>query len=62
MRKTNFKESVKPSRGYFLEGNVNKNERHTAKSMLTQLKQCVENGVIEKDEVPKLETIQNWIA
>ncbi|CAG8837939.1 44098_t:CDS:2, partial [Gigaspora margarita] len=44
------------------KGNVNKSERHTAESMLTQLRQCVENRVIEKDEVPKLETIQNWIA
>ncbi|CAG8849051.1 39969_t:CDS:2, partial [Gigaspora margarita] len=48
--------------GYFLEGNVNKSERHTAKSMLTQLRQCVENGIVEKNEVPKLETIQNWIS
>ncbi|CAG8810860.1 6128_t:CDS:2 [Dentiscutata erythropus] len=37
-------------------------ERHTAKSMLTQLRQCIENKVIEKDEVPKLKTIQNWIT
>ncbi|CAG8724536.1 13378_t:CDS:2, partial [Racocetra persica] len=43
-------------------GNVNKSERHTAKSMLTQLKQYVKNRVIEKDEVPKLDTIQNWIV
>ena len=48
--------------GYFLEGNVNKSERHNAESMLTQLKQNVENGVIEEEEVPKLETIRNWIS
>jgi hypothetical protein len=48
--------------GYFLEGNVNKSERHTAESMLTQLKQNVENSVIEEEEVPKLETIRNWIS
>ena len=48
--------------GYFLEGNVNKSERHTAESMLTQLKQNVENGVIEEEEVLKLETIRNWIS
>ena len=47
---------------YFLEGNVNKSERHTAQSMLAQLKQNVERGVIEEDEVPKLETISNWIS
>ncbi|RIB27923.1 hypothetical protein C2G38_2137580 [Gigaspora rosea] len=47
---------------YFLEGNVNKSERHTAESMLTQLRQCIENGEIEKNEVLKLETIQNWIS
>ncbi|CAG8623933.1 7253_t:CDS:2, partial [Gigaspora rosea] len=29
------------------------------KRISKKLKQCVENGVIEKDEVPKLETIQN---
>ncbi|RIB02573.1 hypothetical protein C2G38_2049963 [Gigaspora rosea] len=49
-------------KGYFLKSNINKSERHTAESMLTQLKQCVENGIIEKNEVPKLETIQNWIS
>ena len=48
--------------GYFLEGNINKSERHTAESMLTQLKQNVENGVIEEEEIPKLETIRNWIS
>lgn len=48
--------------GYFLEGNVNKSERHTAESMLVQLRQNVEDGVIEEEEVPKLETIRNWIS
>ena len=48
--------------GYFLEGNINKSERHTAESMLTQLKQNVENSVIEEEEVLKLETIRNWIS
>ena len=47
---------------YFLEGNVNKSERHTAESMLAQLKKNVEDGVIEEEEVPKLETIRNWIS
>ncbi|GES73513.1 hypothetical protein GLOIN_2v1880126 [Rhizophagus clarus] len=47
---------------YFLEGNVNKSERHTAESMLTQLKKNVEDGVIEEEKVPKLETIRNWIS
>ncbi|RGB21662.1 hypothetical protein C1646_822859 [Rhizophagus diaphanus] len=42
-------------------GNVNKSERHTAESMLAQLKKNVEDGVIE-EEVPKLETIRNWIS
>ena len=30
--------------------------------MLTQLRQNVENGVIEEEEVLKLETIRNWIS
>ncbi|CAB5391648.1 unnamed protein product [Rhizophagus irregularis] len=47
---------------YFLEGNVNKSERHTAESMLARLKKNVEDGVIEEEEVPKLETIRNWIS
>ncbi|CAG8749855.1 31354_t:CDS:2, partial [Gigaspora margarita] len=47
---------------YFLKDNTNKSERHTAKSMLIQLRQCVKNGIIEKNKVPKLETIQNWIS
>jgi hypothetical protein len=48
--------------GYFLEGNIDKSERHTAESMLSQLKKCVENGIIDEEEVPKLETIRNWIS
>ncbi|CAB5367288.1 unnamed protein product [Rhizophagus irregularis] len=47
---------------YFLEGNVNKSERHTAESMLARLKKNVEDSVIEEEEVPKLETIRNWIS
>jgi hypothetical protein len=47
---------------YFLEGNVNKSQRHTAESMLAQLKQNVKDGVIEEEEVPKLDTIKNWIS
>ncbi|RHZ83394.1 hypothetical protein Glove_95g8 [Diversispora epigaea] len=34
---------------YFLE----------AESMFFQLKQCAENGIIDKEEIPKLETIRN---
>lgn len=30
--------------------------------MLTQLRQNAENGVIEEEEIPKLETIRNWIS
>ncbi|RHZ76317.1 hypothetical protein Glove_199g142 [Diversispora epigaea] len=48
--------------GYFLEGNIDKSERHTAESMLFQLKKCVENGIFHEEEVPKLETIRNWIS
>ncbi|RHZ56311.1 hypothetical protein Glove_402g101 [Diversispora epigaea] len=47
---------------YFLEGNIDKSERHTAESMFFQLKQCAENGIIDKEEIPKLETIRNWIS
>ncbi|CAG8726937.1 6965_t:CDS:1, partial [Racocetra fulgida] len=47
---------------YFLEGDVDKSKRFTATSMLECLKRKVEEGELGDDEIPKLQTIQGWIA
>ncbi|RIB03488.1 hypothetical protein C2G38_2224882 [Gigaspora rosea] len=44
------------------EGDVDKSKRFTAASMLECLKSKVEEGELDKDEIPKLQTIQGWIA
>lgn len=48
--------------GYFLAGNVNKSDRYTAQDMHQALQEKVLEGEIESDIVPKISTIQNWIA
>ncbi|CAG8712835.1 6177_t:CDS:2 [Gigaspora margarita] len=47
---------------YFLEGNIDKSKRFTAASMLECLKRKIEEGELDEDEIPKLQTIQGWIA
>ncbi|RIB06166.1 hypothetical protein C2G38_2217817 [Gigaspora rosea] len=44
------------------QGNVDKSKRFTAASMLECLKSKVEEGELDEDEIPKLQTIQSWIA
>ncbi|CAG8849239.1 16381_t:CDS:2, partial [Gigaspora margarita] len=44
------------------EGDVDKSKRFTAASMLEYLKSKVKKGELDEDEIPKLQTIQDWIA
>ena len=48
-------------RAYFLSGNVDKKNRFTAETMLADLKQRVEAGMLDPNELPKIKTIENWI-
>ncbi|GES80407.1 hypothetical protein GLOIN_2v1790148 [Rhizophagus clarus] len=44
------------------EDNINKSERHTAESMLIQLKKNAKDRMIEEKEVLKLKIIRNWVS
>jgi len=47
---------------YFLAGDVNKSEKYTAQEMHNELKELVEEGILEAEEIPKVPTISNWIS
>ncbi|CAB5163047.1 unnamed protein product [Rhizophagus irregularis] len=48
--------------GYFMAGNADKSNRYTAQDMQRELEKCAQEGEIDKDNVPKVTTIQNWIS
>ncbi|GES72774.1 hypothetical protein GLOIN_2v1767687 [Rhizophagus clarus] len=48
--------------GYFMAGNADKSNRYTAQDMKNELDKCAQEGEIDKDDVPKVTTIQNWIS
>lgn len=47
---------------YFLAGDVDKSEKYTAQEMYNELKELVEEGILEAEEIPKVSTIGNWIT
>ena len=47
---------------YFLAGDINKSEKYTAQEMHNELKELVEEGMLEAEEIPKVSTISNWIT
>src|SRR6185369_4671070 len=47
---------------YFLAGDINKSEKYTAQEMYNELKEPVEEGILEAEEIPKVSTIGNWIT
>ncbi|CAG8824345.1 26517_t:CDS:1, partial [Racocetra persica] len=46
---------------FFLYGNQRSNERISAKAMHNELLEYAEDGEIEREDVPKFQTIQNWL-
>ncbi|CAB4386292.1 unnamed protein product [Rhizophagus irregularis] len=48
--------------GYFMAGNADKSNRYTAQNMQRELEKCAQEGEIDKDDVLKVITIQNWIS
>ncbi|CAG8783507.1 9211_t:CDS:1, partial [Rhizophagus irregularis] len=48
--------------GYFVAGNADKSNRYTAQDMQCELKKYAQEGKIDKNDVPKVITIQNWIS
>ncbi|CAG8854322.1 36347_t:CDS:1, partial [Gigaspora margarita] len=47
---------------FFLNGNVNPEDRLNAQGMHAELMEFVRAGEIEEKNVPKVVTIQNWIG
>lgn len=47
---------------FFLAGEVDRTKRYTAETMLEELNVMVEEGQVDRSEVPKLQTIRGWIT
>ncbi|CAG8769008.1 32000_t:CDS:2 [Gigaspora margarita] len=47
---------------FFLNGNINPEDRLNAQGMHAELMEFVRAGEIEEENVPKVGTIQNWIG
>jgi len=47
---------------FFHAGNANKSDRYFAHDMLDELNDMANKGELEFEIIPRLETIQNWIA
>jgi hypothetical protein len=48
--------------GFFMNGNMNAKDKLDAQGMQNELLRFVESGEISKEDIPKVSTIQNWIA
>ena len=48
--------------GYFMAGNADKSNRYTAQDMHHELSRCAQEGEIDKEDISKITTIQNWIS
>ena len=46
----------------FLLRNLNPKDRMNAKDMYERLKEFSNNGELEEEEIPKVNTIQSWIS
>jgi len=46
---------------FFLNGNRRQKDRMNAQDMYSELLKYVETGELEKEDIPKVSTIQNWI-
>jgi len=47
---------------FFHAGNANRSDRYSASDMLNELNNMANKGELEFETIPRLETIQNWIA
>ncbi|CAG8670498.1 16738_t:CDS:2, partial [Cetraspora pellucida] len=47
---------------FFLNGNINPNNKITAQEMHTELKEFARSREIDNDDIPQTSTIHNWIG
>ncbi|RHZ77160.1 hypothetical protein Glove_184g92 [Diversispora epigaea] len=48
--------------GFFHAGNADKSDRYSANDMLSELTHMANNGELDSEIIPKVETIENWIS
>ncbi len=48
--------------GFFHAGNVDKSDHYTAQDMHSELMKMTEDDEINQESIPKIESIQSWIA
>src|SRR4051812_38934919 len=61
-RSTNSKNIVSLLQAFFHAGNANRSDRYSASDMLNELNNMANKDDLEFETIPRLETIQNWIA
>ncbi|CAG8515799.1 16423_t:CDS:2, partial [Dentiscutata heterogama] len=49
-------------KGYFHVGNANSSQRYQPEDMLRALNKKADNNELDRTQIPKLETIRNWIS
>ncbi|CAG8574460.1 18359_t:CDS:2 [Dentiscutata erythropus] len=49
-------------KGYFHAGNANSSQRYQPEDMLRALNKKADNNELDRTQIPKLETIRNWIS
>src|SRR2546429_9250983 len=49
-------------KSFFLNGNLNQNDKMSAKDMYNKLLVFVESGELEDENILKITTIKNWIS
>jgi hypothetical protein len=47
---------------FFHAGNADKSDRYSANDMLSELIHMSNNGELDPEIIPKVETIKNWIS
>ena len=45
-----------------MAGQANASDRYSAKDMYNGLKEMVEGGILNEEEIPTQKTIENWIS
>jgi hypothetical protein len=56
------KEIVSLLQGFFLAGNANKSNRYSEQDMYYELVDMADKGEIDKNKIPKIQTIKGWIS
>lgn len=48
--------------GFFLAGNSNKSDRYSEQDMYNELVNLADKGEINRNKIPKVQTIKGWIS